>query len=297
MTESMVKMKDDKVRQTADLLPAGFDPHQAMSVLTDYIRNLEEAYEDLKKTYGGEKRQLESEYRALLKLKDDQRQEIDRLTSDLLDLTNSFEEQESQLATANQKLFSYEKQFKKHQRDHSELMNKLGQKENDASFYRQELARSVQENEHLNASLQAANQRLDDSERKLAVEREAALMHEKEGRRLNLILSESQGKIALTERKLEESVVKYSNEIKRLMDRSNADAVHEVNLLKKRIISSVAPEMRELLSLMGHKSSLELCHAFKTVFARYLDKLEQVGLDPAAIAARRPAPKKRIIRE
>lgn len=293
----MVKMKDDNVRQTADFLPAGFEPHKAMSVLADYIRNLEEAYEDLKKTYGGERRQLESEYRALLKTKDDQQQEIDRLTSDLLDLTNTFEEQESQLATANQKLFSYEKQFKKHQRDHSELLNKLTQKENDASFYRQELARSVQENEHLNSSLKAANQRLEDSERKLAVEREAALMLEKEARRLNLVLSESQGKIDLNERKLEESVLKYSNEIKRLVDRSSAEATHEVNLLKKRIISSVAPEMRELLSLMGHKNSPELCRAFKTVFSRYLDKLEQVGLDPETIAARRPAPKKRVIRE
>lgn len=290
-------MKDDNVRQTSDFLPAGFDPHKAMSTLADYIRNLEEAYEDLKKTYSGERRHLESEYRALLKNKDDQQQEIDRLTSDLLDLTNSFEEQESQLATANQKLFSYEKQFKKHQRDHSELMNKLTQKENDANFYRQELARSVQENEHLNSSLKAANQRLEDSERKLAVEREAALMLEKEARRLNLVLSESQGKIALNERKLEESVLKYSNEIRRLIDRSSAEATHEVNLLKKRIISSVAPEMRELLSLMGHKNSPELCRAFKATFARYLDKMEQVGLDPETIAARRPAPQKRVIRE
>lgn len=290
-------LKDERVHQTAELLPAGFDPHQAMSILTDYVRNLEEAYEDLKKNYGTERRQLESEYRALLKIKDDQKQEIDRLTADLLDLTNSFEEQESQLATANQKLFSYEKQFKKNQRDHSELLNKLTQKENDASFYRQELARSVQENDHLSSSLGAANQRLEESERKLAVEREAALMHEKEARRLNLILSESQGKIALTERKLEDAVVKYSNEIKRLLDRSSADSAHEVSLLKKRIISSTAPEIRELLALLTRKSSPELCHAFKAVFTRYLDKLEQAGLDPAAMAARRPAPKKRIIRE
>jgi len=294
----MVKsLKEERAHQTAEMLPAGFDPHQAMSVLTDYVRNLEEAYEDLKKTYNGERRQLESEYRALLKLKDDQKQEIDRLTADLLDLTNSFEEQDSQLATANQKLFSYEKQFKKHQRDQSELMNKLTQKENDANFYRQELARSVQENEHLTKTLQAANQRLEDSERKLAVEREAALMHEKEARRLNLVLSESQGKIALTEKKLEDAVIKYSNEIKRLLDRSGADATHEANLLKKRIITSTAPEMRELLAMMGRKTSAELCHAFKTVFARYLDKLDQAGLDPAAIVARRPVPKKRIIRE
>ncbi len=270
---------DDRSRQASDLLPAGFDPHQAMRVLAGYIRNLEAAFEDYKKTATVERRQLEGEYRALNKVREDQKQEVDRLTGDLMEVTNTLEEQESLLSTANQKVVSYEKQYKKLHRENAELANKLTQKENDASFYRQELARSVQENESLTASLKALNMRVEEVERKLAVERETALMHEKEARRLNLILSESQGKNAITERKLEETVLKYSEEIKRLSERANVDAQHEANLLKKRVRSSVAPELRELDKLMGNRLSIETASNFKALLTRLLTKLEQAGLD------------------
>ena len=272
--------REDRARHVSEqLLPAGFDPHQAMRVLTGYLRNLEAAFEDHKKASGTERRQLEGDFRALAKLRDDQKQELDRLTNDLLEITNTLEEQESLLSTANQKVHNYEKQFKKLHRENSELSNKLAQKENDASFYRQELARCVQENETLAASLSHANMRVDELERKMAVERETSNMHEKEARRLNLVLSESQGKNAITERKLEEAVVKYTDEIKRLTDRANADAQHEVNLLKKRIRSSTAPEMRDLEHLMGDKLSIETCSNFKALLSRLLTKLEQAGID------------------
>lgn len=272
---------EERLRQQGELLPPGFDPHQAMRTLARYMKNLEEAFEDYKKVASAERRQLDGEYRSLIKVRDDQRQEVERLTNDLMDLTNTFEEQESLLSTANQKVQSYEKQFKKLHRENSELGNKLTQKENDANFYRQELARSVQEVESLTAALQTANMRLEELERKLAVERETAIMHEKEARRLNLILSESQGKNAITERKLEESVVKYTDEIKRLNDRAAADALHEVNLLKKRVRSSMAPELRELDKLMNAKMNVEVASNLKALMIRMITKLEQAGLDLA----------------
>lgn len=272
---------EERLRHQGELLPPGFDPHQAMRTLAGYIKNLEEAFEDYKKVATAERRQMDGDYRSLLKVRDDQRQEVERLTNDLMDLTNNFEEQESLLSTASQKVQSYEKQFKKLHRDNSELGNKLAQKENDANFYRQELARSLQEAESLRASLQTANMRLEDLERKLAVERETAIMHEKESRRLNLILSESQGKNTLTERKLEEAVVKYNDEIRRLTDRAAADALHEVNLLKKRVRSSVAPELRELDNLMNAKMNVEVASNLKALLVRLVTKLEQAGLDLA----------------
>lgn len=272
---------EERLRHQGELLPPGFDPHQAMRTLAGYIKNLEEAFEDYKKVATAERRLMDGDYRSLLKVRDDQRQEVERLTNDLMDLTNNFEEQESLLSTASQKVQSYEKQFKKLHRDNSELGNKLAQKENDANFYRQELARSLQEAESLRASLQTANMRLEDLERKLAVERETAIMHEKESRRLNLILSESQGKNTLTERKLEEAVVKYNDEIRRLTDRAAADALHEVNLLKKRVRSSVAPELRELDNLMNAKMNVEVASNLKALLVRLVTKLEQAGLDLA----------------
>ncbi|MDL2260048.1 hypothetical protein LJB99_04170, partial [Deltaproteobacteria bacterium OttesenSCG-928-K17] len=286
---------DERLRHVADLLPAGFDPHQAMSVLADYVRNLEEAYEDLKKDYAAERRQLETEYRALLKAKDDQKQELDRLTADLMDFTNSYEEQEVHLAAVTQKLHSYEKQFKKIQRDGSEVMNKLTQKENDANFYRQELARSVQDNENLTKNLQTATIKLEESEKRLAVEREAAVMHEKEARRLNLILAESQGKIALTERKLEEAVVKYSDEIRRLTERSGADVSHEVEVFKKRVRAGVTPEILEIIELMRERNSVGTAAAFKVAVGHLFEKLNSIGLNLVAAATRKPTAKKRIM--
>jgi len=272
---------EERLRHQGNLLPPGFDPHLAMRTLAGYLKNLEEAFEDYKKVASTERRQMDGDYRSLLKVRDDQRQEVERLTNDLMDLTNTFEEQESLLSTANQKVQSYEKQFKKLHRDNSELSNKLVQKENDADFYRQELARSVQEVENLSTALQSANMRLEDLERKLAVERETAIMHEKESRRLNLILSESQGKNTLTERKLEEAVVKYTDEIRRLTDRAGADALHEVNLLKKRVRSSVAPELRELDKLMNARMNVEVASNLKALLVRLITKLEQAGLDLA----------------
>ncbi len=279
-----VAMKDklnneERLRHLTDLLPAGFDPHQAMRVLSEYIRSLEGAFEDYKKSSNSERRQLESEFRNLRKNKDDQKQELDRLTTDLLELTNTLEEQESALGTCNQKIASYEKQFKKVHRENSELANKLTQKENDANFYQQELDRCSRENESLVASLQAANLKIEELERKLAVERETATMHEKEARRVALVLSENQGKMAISERKMEETVLKFNEEIRRLTERSNADAIHEVNLLRKRVRSSVAPEIRDLEKLLGAKLSVETASNFRALYGRLVAKLSQAGLE------------------
>ena len=275
------KLNNDErgIRHAGDLLPAGFDPHDAMRILAAYLLNLETSFDDFRKAANTKQRNLESEYRALSKTKDDQKQELDRLHIDLLDLTNTLEEQESQLSTANQKMLNYEKQFKKLHRENSELTNRLTQKENDADFYRQELDRSVRENESLTSTLQMANMRIEELERRLAVERETSNMHEKEARRLNLVLSESQGKVGITERKLEEAVVKYSDEIRRLTDRANADAQHEVSLLRKRVRSSTAPEMREMEKLMNDKLSIETASNLKALLSRLLSKLEQAGLE------------------
>ncbi len=273
-------MKDiSDERHLEDFLPAGFDPHQAMRILTDYLRNIEAAFEELKKSSYSDRRQLESDLRTLTKVRDDQKQEIERLTADLMELTNTIEEQESLLSTANQKVANYETQFKKLHRETSDLRGKLTQQENDAAFFKQEMERAVQEAEAAAQTVVSANNRLDDLERKLAVERDVAATNEKEGRRLTLALSESHGKILLTERKMEEMIIKYNEEIKRLTERSNADAQHEVNLLKKRVRSSVSPEMRDLEKLMVDKLSIETASNFKALLSRFVSKLEQAGLE------------------
>ena len=270
---------EERLRQMAEMLPPGHEPAQLMQILSGYLKTLETTFNEYRKTSSQERRQLESDCRSLHKNAEDHKQEIERLTADLLELTSTLEEQESLLSTATQKVTNYEKQFKKLTRENSEFLNKLTQKENDALFYRQELDRCVQENEAGVSGLSAANARIEELERRLAVERENTLSHEKESRRLGLALSESQNKNAITERKMEEMAVKYNDEFRRLTERSSADAHHEVSLLRKRIRSSVAPEMREFQQLLAAKLNLETASNFRALLVRLLTKMEQAGLD------------------
>ncbi|MCL2029838.1 MAG: hypothetical protein FWG97_05435 [Deltaproteobacteria bacterium] len=270
---------EEGLRQLADLLPAGLSPAQTMTILGNYLQALEKAFTDHRKAASQKRRQLEGDCRALNKIGDDQKQELERLTSDLLELTSTLEEQESLLSTANQKVANYEKQFKRLHRENGELANKLAQKENDAIFFRQELDRSIQETEAGASLLATANARIEELERRLVVERENASGHEKEVRRLAVTLSECQNKNAITERKMEEMVVKYNDEIRRLSDRTNADAHHEINLLRKRVRSNAAPEMREYRQLLTDKPTLETASNLKALMQRLLAKLEQAGLD------------------
>jgi len=270
---------EEHLRNLTELLPTGLDPVQAMKILTNYFQALEKTFNDYRSAAGLGRRQLESDFRALNKTGEDQKQEMERLTSDLLDLTNTLEEQENLLATANQKVANYEKQSKRLHRENTELTNKLTQKENDAIFFRQELDRSVQENEAGASLLATANARIEELERRLAVEREATLGHEKESRRLALALSEIQNKNAIIERKMEEMVIKYNDELRRLNDRSTADAHHEVALMRKRIRSSVAPEIREFKQIQASKTTVEAASNLKALVLRLLTKMEQGGLD------------------
>lgn len=271
---------EERLRQMVGIFPPGLEPIQAMKVLGTYFQTLETTFAEYKKYVTLERHQLEGEYRSLNKNKDDLKYELDRLTSDLLELTNTFEEQESLLSTINQKVVNYEKQLKKLYRENGELSNKLTQKENDAIFYRQELERCMHENETITSVLAAANARIEELERQLSAECENTVLHEKETRRLGLTLSESQKKNAITERKMEEIVVKYNDELKRLNDRTNIDTHHEITLLRKRIRSSVIPEMREFQQLINSKPSIETASNFKALLMRLVTKLEQsAGLD------------------
>lgn len=270
---------EERLKQLAGMLPAGLDSYQTMRVLTEYMRSLEETFEELKKSMASEQRQLDSDCRALTKKNYDQKQEMERLTSDLVEVANSMEEQESVLTTSNLKISNYEKQLKKISRENNDLTNKLTQKENDASFYRQELERSVRDNGQLTASLQAAMNKIEELERKVVVEHETSVMHLKEARRLSLDLSEGQGKVALTEQKMEETVGRFNDEIRRLTGRRSADSLHEVILLKKRVRSSTAPEMRELDRLVTDRLTIETASHLKALVGRLVTKLEQAGLE------------------
>ena len=270
---------EERLRHLSDILPAGLEPYQTLKVLAEYLRSLEETYDESKKVYGAEKKKMESDYRVLNKKKEDQKQELDRLTADLMEVTNTLEDQDNMLVTANQKVSGYEKQLKKLHRESGEVTNKLTQKENDASFYRQELDRSIKENEHLTKKLQRATMKVEELERKMAVERETSVMHDKETRRLHLLVSESHEKVSLTEQKMEDTVLRYSEEVRRLTDRMNSDAQHEVALLRKRVRSSVAPEMREMDQLMVARLNVDTANSLRALVGRLVTKLEQAGLN------------------
>ncbi|MDR2142563.1 MAG: hypothetical protein LBR11_12420 [Deltaproteobacteria bacterium] len=276
---SLEVIDSSQEKQASDLLPAGFDPHQAMRVLSDYLRNLETMFTDLRKKSLLHQRQSDSAMRSITKVKEDLEQERDRLTKDLISLTSQLEEMESALLTASQKVGSYEKQAKKLHRDNEELENKLIQKENDNNFLQSEMTRLSSDFETVNSSLINMGNRVDGLERKLANERGQTLTQEKECRRLTSSLQEAQGKIQILESKLTEMTNQHTEELKKLTDRFSSDSKHEATLLKKRVKTAVSPELSDLEKLSSEKLSVELASNLRALIYRLLAKLRQAGVE------------------
>ncbi|MDR0549278.1 MAG: hypothetical protein LBI10_07745 [Deltaproteobacteria bacterium] len=266
-------------KQASDLLPAGFDPHQSMRIIADYLRNLETVFTDLRKKAIIHQRQSDAALRATTKVKEDLEQERERLTKDLISLTSQMEEMESSLLTASQKVGSYEKQVKKLHRDNEDLENKLMQKENDNNFLQSEMGRLSNDFETVNSSLINMGNRVDALERKLATERGQTMTQEKENRRLTSSLMEAQGKIQILDGKLTELTATHAEEIKKVAERLGSDSKHEVTLLKKRIKTAVAPELVDFEKLSAEKSSAELASNLKALTNRFLAKLRQAGVE------------------
>ncbi|MDR2444100.1 MAG: hypothetical protein LBE31_11340 [Deltaproteobacteria bacterium] len=266
-------------RQASDFLPSGFDPLESMRILTDYMRNLEIAFNDLTHKTTISQRQLEASLRASKKTIDDLEQEKERLTKDLLSLSNQVEDLENQMATANHKLSNYEKQSKKLHRDNEDLETNLIKKENDNNFYLAEVDRLRRDFEMVSGNMTNVNNRADDLERRLAAERAVTLSNEKETRHLSSLLSESQSKITILEQKLIELDSQHGEELKKLNEKLSNDSKHEVTLLKKRLKMAVTPELEDLEKLTGEKLSAELASNLKALLSRFISKIEQVGFE------------------
>jgi SMC interacting uncharacterized protein involved in chromosome segregation len=271
-------MEDSIDRQASDLLPAGFDPLESMRILTDYLRNLEVAYNELIKKSVLNQRQIEASLRVSSKACEDLTQEKDRLTRDLLHLSSQVEELENLMVTANQKIMTYDKLSKKLHRENEELETKYLKKENDCNFYITENDRLTKDYELMSSNLASGNNRVDDLERKLVAEKNSTLTQEKEVRKLSSLLSEAVSKNGLLEQKLIEAASHYQEEVKKLNDKLGADAKHELNLLRKRVKMAIAPELEDLEKLSKEKLSTELASNLKALMSRFVSKLQQVGL-------------------
>ncbi|MDR0354849.1 MAG: hypothetical protein LBJ64_03845 [Deltaproteobacteria bacterium] len=272
-------MADEHIdRQASDLLPAGFDPIESMKILTDYLGKLEVEYNELVKKSVLTQRQIEAQLRAATKSNDDLNQERDRLTKDLILISSQVEELENLLSTANQKMANYEKQSKKLHRDNEDLENRLLKKENDCNFYLSENDRLTKDYESISGNLTSANNRVDDLERKLVAEKNQTLTQEKEVRRLSSLLSEAFSKNAILDQKLTESAAQYQEEVKKVSEKMAGDTMHELAVLRKRVKMAIAPEMDDLEKMSQEKLSVELASNLKALMARFISKLQQVGL-------------------
>ncbi|MDR1546881.1 MAG: hypothetical protein LBU12_09295 [Deltaproteobacteria bacterium] len=275
-----IRITDDPIdRRASDLLPAGFDPLESMRVLTDYIRNLEMAYNDLIKKSTFSQRNIEAALRAATKSNDDLEKERERLTKELIHISSQIEELESLLGTANQKVSNFEKQAKELHRINEDLENRLSKEENNCNFYITELTRLKNDYEAMSLNMTNVNTRNDDLERKLAAERTQTMSHEKECRRLTSSISEAQGKIQFLEQKRAEMATLRDEELKKLQERLASDARHEVAVLKKRVKTALGPEMLDIHKLGGEKLSSELASNLKALIGRLVSKLEQLGFE------------------
>jgi chromosome segregation ATPase len=250
-----------------------------MRILTEYLRTLEISYNDLVNKSTINQRQMEAALRAANKTNDDLEQEKERLTRELMAISNQVEELENHLSTANHKLTNFEKQSKKLHRDNEELENKLIKKENDNNFYLAEVERLRHDYEIVSSNITSVNNRADELERRLAAERNQILTSEKECRRLASLLSESQSKTAILEQKLHEQEALHADDLKKLQDKMGSDAKHEVGLLRKRVKMAITPELEDMEKLSRDKLSAELASNLKALISRFISKLEQVGFD------------------
>jgi chromosome segregation ATPase len=273
-------MPESKIDQQAnDFLPAGFDPIQSMRILTDYLISLESSYNDFKKRTAAQQRQSDGTIRGLAKEKDDLEQEKERLTRDLLVITSQVEELESLLLTANQKVMNYEKQVKKLHRDNEAMEAILAKKENDNHFLNVEVERLTKDFESTNSNMLGISSRLEELERKLAAERTHASVQEKEVRQLSSSLFEAQGKNKILENRIVGIEAKHAEEVKKLNERIESNAKHELSLVKKRVKTALGPELMDLEKLSAEKSSSELASNLKALIDRLIVKLEQVGFE------------------
>jgi chromosome segregation ATPase len=266
-------------QHTQDFLPAGFDPIQSMRILTDYLISLEASYNDFRKRISVQQRQVEANLRNLTKERDDLEQEKERLTRDLMVITGQVEELESAILTANQKVMNYEKQTKKFHRDNEAMETLLLKKENDNHFLQAEVDRLTKDFESTNSNMLGINSRMEELERKLASERARSAVQDKEVRQLSSSLYEAQGKNKILEKKLDDLESKHAEEVKKLNDRIESNAKHELNLVKKRVRTALGPELSDLDKLSNEKASNELASNLKALIDRLIVKLEQVGFD------------------
>ncbi|MDR2611592.1 MAG: hypothetical protein LBG06_01670 [Deltaproteobacteria bacterium] len=273
-------MPDVKPEQQAnDFLPAGFDPIQSMRILTDYLITLESSYNDFQKRVAAQQRQAEATIRSITKARDDLDAEKERLTRDLLVITSQVEELESSLLTANQKVMNYEKLYKKLVRDNEAMEAILAKKENDNHFLQAEVERLTKDYESSNSNLLGINSRMEELERKLAAERTHTSVQEKEVRQLSSSLYEAQGKNKILEKRIMDQEARESEEVKKLSERVDSNAKHELNLLRKRVRTALGPEVQDLAKYENDKDSAELASNLKALMSRFIAKLEQVGFD------------------
>jgi chromosome segregation ATPase len=250
-----------------------------MRILTDYLISLESAYNDFKKRTMVQQKQVEATLRNISKARDDLEQEKERLTRDLMVLTGQVEELESSLLTANQKVMNFEKQLKKLHRDNEAMEGMLAKKENDNHFLLNEVERLTKDYESTNSNMLGINSRMEELERKLASERTHASVQDKEVRQLSSSLYEAQGKNKILETKLAEQESKHQEEIKKLNERIESNAKHELSLIKKRVRTALGPELQDMEKLNNDKLSNELASNLKALISRLIAKLEQVGFD------------------
>jgi chromosome segregation ATPase len=266
-------------QQANDFLPAGFDPIQSMRILTDYLITLESSYNDFQKRVSVQQRQAEATIRSITKARDDLDAEKERLTRDLLVITSQVEELESSLLTANQKVMNYEKQYKKVVRDNEAMEALLVKKENDNHFLQAEVERLTKDFESTHSNLLGINSRMEELERKLAAERTHTSVQEKEVRQLSSSLFEAQGKNKLLEKRLTEQETHQAEEVKKLDSRIDSNAKHELNLLRKRVRTALAPELQDFSKYENDRSTAELASNLKALMSRVIAKLEQVGFN------------------
>ncbi|MEW6263653.1 MAG: hypothetical protein AB1641_11315 [Thermodesulfobacteriota bacterium] len=265
-----------------DILNLGrerFDPHASLRRLSEYIGQLTIELENAIRLGQEEAERAKMEHLEFVERNEKALLEIQRLSAETAGLEKKLANSEKSGEAERKKSGNLEKQVIKLEKSLNEAQHRLAGMEESLDDLQNKNQSMQQEMERLAAEKTRLEARVEERDSALNIEKSKSNDLEKQVRKLTKSLSESQGKIALLEKKLEDAQDRHAGDVRRLSERIPHAASHELSLYQKRIEAMLLVDYKEISKIETAPMTLELGRTLRTNLRRIFSKLEHLGLD------------------
>jgi chromosome segregation ATPase len=256
-----------------------FSRHPALSHLEDYVSNLDQELEKIKRESEDEIKRAQVELRHLRERIEETTQEIERLNRIRNGLETQIDALEGSLDEERKKNAIIDKQVRIMTKDLAEARaygRTVEEKLDLAEKKNQEIRVDL---ERLAAGKSRLESRLEDREKSLDEERRKALELDKQARRLSRTLLETQNKVEILDQKIEDNETKYQEQLKKLNQKMTHEIENEVRSFQNRIESCLSTEYKDYEKVETSKMTVQigenLRHQMKMLFTRF----SEMGID------------------